>query len=125
MKVKVLSLKQPWAELIVLGKKTIELRKWSTNLRGEFYIHASMNTNIEKCYELGIDPSSLKVGAIIGKAELVNIKQYNSREELFLDKDKHFAADYDIPCNGFLLNNAKKIAPIKYKGMLNFWTADI
>jgi hypothetical protein len=125
MKVKVLSLKQPWAELVVLGKKTIELRKWNTNLRGEFYIHASMSTNIEKCKELGIDPEKLAVGAIIGKAELVGIKHYGSREELVLDKGKHFASDYDIPCNGFLLRNAKRIAPIKCRGMLNFWTADI
>ncbi|MDD4353280.1 MAG: ASCH domain-containing protein, partial [Candidatus Nanoarchaeia archaeon] len=30
MKIKVLSLKQPWAELVASGKKTIELRKWNT-----------------------------------------------------------------------------------------------
>ncbi len=38
---KVLSLKQPFAELILSGKKTIELRKWNTKFRGEFLIHSS------------------------------------------------------------------------------------
>ena len=36
---KCLSLKQPFADLLALGEKTIELRKWNTKLRGEFLIH--------------------------------------------------------------------------------------
>ena len=38
---KTLSIKQPWAELILQGRKKIELRKWNTNFRGEFLIHTS------------------------------------------------------------------------------------
>jgi hypothetical protein len=38
---KALSLKQPFAELILLGRKKIELRKWNTHFRGEFLIHTS------------------------------------------------------------------------------------
>jgi len=38
---KALSLKQPFAELIVSGKKTIELRNWNTKFRGKFLVHAS------------------------------------------------------------------------------------
>ena len=38
---KVLSLKQPFAELILQNKKKIELRKWNTKFRGAFLIHAS------------------------------------------------------------------------------------
>ncbi|MFA5333906.1 MAG: ASCH domain-containing protein [Candidatus Nanoarchaeia archaeon] len=125
MKVKVLSLKQPWAELIVNGKKSIELRKWNTKLRGEFYIHASMNTNVEKCRELGINPDNLIKGAIIGKAELSSIRNYETKQELLKDKDYHFASDYELPCYGFVLKNAKRINPIRHKGALGFWSAEI
>ena len=38
---KCLSLKQPYADLVVSGKKTIELRTWNTKFRGEFLVHAS------------------------------------------------------------------------------------
>ena len=38
---KVLSILQPWASLIVLGHKKIETRSWNTKYRGEIYIHAS------------------------------------------------------------------------------------
>ena len=41
-------------------KKTIELRKWNTNFRGKFLIHASKNVNKEKCKCLGIDHTKLK-----------------------------------------------------------------
>ena len=46
---KCLSLKQPFAELVVSGRKTIELRMWNTRYRGEFLVHASGNTDIEAC----------------------------------------------------------------------------
>ena len=38
---KVLSLTEPYATLIKLGKKKIETRSFKTNYRGELYIHAS------------------------------------------------------------------------------------
>jgi len=39
--VKVLSLLQPWATLVVMGIKKIETRSWSTTHRGALLIHAS------------------------------------------------------------------------------------
>lgn len=38
---KVISIMQPWATLIVLGHKKIETRSWNTKYRGEILIHAS------------------------------------------------------------------------------------
>lgn len=38
---KALSIRQPWAWLIVNGHKDIENRTWSTNYRGPVLIHAS------------------------------------------------------------------------------------
>lgn len=37
-----LSIKQPWAELIASGRKTIELRSWSTSYRGPILVVASL-----------------------------------------------------------------------------------
>ena len=52
---KVLSIKEPFASLIMNKKKRIETRSWKTNYRGEIYIHASkskMNKDIENRTEL-------------------------------------------------------------------------
>jgi hypothetical protein len=88
---KCLSLKQPYAELLVSGKKTIELRNWNTYFRGKFLVHASKNVDLEWSEALGIDHNKLTRGAIIGSAVLYDIKKYKSKTELELDKNKHFA----------------------------------
>jgi hypothetical protein len=44
---KAISLKQPWANLVASGEKTIETRKWSTNYRGDIVICSSKNPKIE------------------------------------------------------------------------------
>ena len=55
---KCLSLKQPYAELLVAGKKTIEVRTWNTKFRGQFLVHASKKINEEVCKRLKIDHSN-------------------------------------------------------------------
>lgn len=42
-----LSLKQPWATMIVQGKKTIETRTWKTSYRGDIMICSSQKPAIE------------------------------------------------------------------------------
>lgn len=37
---KAITVLQPWATLLVTGKKHIETRSWKTNYRGEILIHA-------------------------------------------------------------------------------------
>lgn len=44
---KALSLKQPWANLVASGKKTIETRKWSTKYRGDLVVCSSLTPKIE------------------------------------------------------------------------------
>jgi len=120
---KCLSVCQPFAELIVNGKKTIELRKWNTKFRGEFLVHAARNILIEDCERMKIDPKSLVTGAIIGKVNLVDVKKYSSEKELYLDRKKHYAEKDHIQNKyGFLLEKAKKLrVPIEYSGKLNFF----
>ena len=74
---KVLSIKEPFASLIMNKKKRIETRSWKTNYRGEIYIHASkskMNKDIENRTELKelIKDMSLNQEYIICKANLVD-----------------------------------------------------
>ena len=38
---KALTIKEPWATLIISGYKKYEFRSWKTNYRGEIFIHAS------------------------------------------------------------------------------------
>lgn len=118
---KALSLKQPWAELVVSGKKTIELRNWNTSFRGEFLVHASLNPNKQAMKRLGF--AELPLGCIVGKATLVSVKTYQNKQEFDADANKHFATPgwYDEHAKGFILRDATRIEPKPLKGKLNFF----
>jgi hypothetical protein len=120
---KCLSVSQPYAFLIVQGKKTIELRTWNTRFRGEFLIHAPLKVKTKECKRLGIDEKKLDTGVIIGRAEIYDVKAYKTQNEIKSDYKKHWASreffDYRY---GFLLRGAKKLkVPIPYKGALGFF----
>lgn len=115
---KALSLKQPFAELVVSGIKRIELRKWNTKFRGEFLIHASKILDKKSMEKFGF--TDLPAGCIVGKAFLRDVKKYNSEKEHQADRDLHLAStawgNY-----GFILENPQRVKPIPCKGKLNFW----
>ena len=50
-----LSIQQPWAELILLGRKTIELRTWTTDYRGKLWVHTGqkINADLDRHFALG------------------------------------------------------------------------
>ncbi|MGD8300107.1 MAG: ASCH domain-containing protein [Nitrosopumilaceae archaeon] len=119
---KCLSVSQPFADLIISRKKTIELRNWNTGFRGEFLIHAPLKIRIEDCKRLKITKKFI-TGAIVGKATIYDVKKYNSVNEVKNDKKYHFASkDFQNKEYGFMLKNAKQFRiPIPYKGRLGFF----
>jgi predicted transcriptional regulator len=117
---KTLSLKQPFAELILQGKKTIELRKWNTKFRGKFLVHASKIPDSGAMKKFGFDKCELPLGAVVGEAELVDVKKYESEKACEEDKDSHLASS-NWGMYGFVLKNMKRREIIECKGKLNFW----
>ena len=124
---KCLSVSQPYADLIVQGKKTIELRTWNTKYRGEFLVHAPSKIKKDACKKLGIDETKLRTGVIIGKAEIYDVKIYDSVSELKSDYKKHFATEEFLRHKyGFLLKNPRELKiPIPYKGSLGFFNVNL
>ena len=119
---KCLSVCQQFANLILEGKKTIELRKWNTEFRGEFLVHAPQKILTDDCKRLEIK-TNLITGAIIGKVELVSVKKYENELEINLDSKKHLASNYATENKyGFILEKPKQLkVPIPYNGQLNFF----
>ncbi|MBA3978447.1 MAG: ASCH domain-containing protein [Nitrosopumilus sp.] len=108
---KCISLKQPYAELLAIGKKTIETRGWSTKFRGIFLIHASKTIDVEACKYYEIDMDNITKGAIIGKAVIYNVKRYPNNNEFVLDKNKHLSLKKlanNKNMYGFLIKDAVK-----------------
>ena len=73
-----LSIRQPWAWLVVNGYKDIENRTWSTGFRGRVYVHAGQRMvpddypeQREFIADSGIVlPSVLARGAILGEVTI-------------------------------------------------------
>jgi hypothetical protein len=126
---KVLSLQQPWATLVIIGAKIFETRGWNTNRRGRILIHAS------KSKEMGLpvihlppfkkfipDFNSLPFGAIIGEVGIeYTIQTENMRKNLIGTDELEFG-DYSTGRWAYRLTNPVAFkAPIPCKGSLSFW----
>lgn len=123
---KCLSVSQPFADLIVLGKKKIELRSWNTSFRGEFLVHAPLKIRAEDSRRLQMDRKFV-TGAIVGKAEIFGVKKYGTAAECKKDYRSHFASkEFHNSRYGFMLKNAKTFrVPIPYRGRLGFFEAGL
>src|SRR5256885_16745865 len=79
-----LSIRQPWAWLVVSGHKDIENRTWPTKFRGKILVHASSHrvTRAEYDYFLNVCRRQriagfprldrFKTGGIVGSVEIVD-----------------------------------------------------
>ena len=70
-----LGIRQPWAELILRGIKTVEVRSTDTRKRGMIYVYASKklaeNRFAEEAIDRhGLDVKSLPRGVLVGTVEL-------------------------------------------------------
>ncbi len=89
-----LSIKQPWAALLVQGRKTIEVRRWTTRRRGLVLIHAARvpDARPEGWRHVGPDLESVARlnGGILGVAVLRDVLTYRTSAGFVADQAKHF-----------------------------------
>ncbi len=123
---KCLSVCQPFADLITSGRKSIELRVWNTRFRGDFLVHAPLRIRTANCARLGVDKRPV-TGAIVGMAELYDVKRYDTAESLSADDSLHHAGDgHPARAFGFMLRNPRTfMAPVPYAGQLGFFEAKL
>ena len=80
-----LSIRQPWAELIMLGQKTIEARSLRTNIRGRVHVYASLGDvhsedRARVVREYGLDIDALPRGVLVGTVEIVACRPLTVRD---------------------------------------------
>ena len=85
-------------------------------------VHAPQKIRLNDCKRLKVK-SELTVGAIIGKVELIDVKEYENASQIKKDSKKHLALnDGDYNRYGFILQNPKQLrVPIPCNGQLNFF----
>lgn len=148
---KVISLWQPWATLVVTGHKKIETRGWNTKYRGPLLIHAASRKIRAGEFEpelLDYIPkeimevySELPYGAIIGAVNLRATSilcppykdEFNLTRGIYFQKwgasftEKELAlGNYSPGRYGWLMSDAIAFDhPIKCKGHQGFWNHEL
>lgn len=121
-----LSIRQPWAWLIVHGPKRIENRNWFASYRGELYIHAAKGMTQQEygdCQDFveNIDPKlafnmphfgSLERGGIIGKCRMVGCVKESA--------DPWFVGTW-----GFIFEDVEALPFRPLRGQLGFFQIEV
>lgn len=125
---KVLSICQPWASLIISGAKTIETRAWKTEYRGELYIHASTKHSPITRALCSAEPfkaalnslgwNDLPKGVIFGVCELVDCRRV---EEVSRTEKEEAFGDYRPGRWAWIIARPKQIEPIECTGRLGIF----
>lgn len=121
---KVLTIKQPWASLIVNGYKKYEFRSWRTNYRGKILIHAGMNLEKDMLYRFKDYNLEYIKGAIIGEAEIVDCILVDEKFNAKLNKINTvvYGKSNHVETYAWKLDNIIKYDnPIYIKGKLGLW----
>jgi hypothetical protein len=100
--VRAITIQQPWASLILDGKKKTEFRSWPTKHRGPLAIHAGLGIDKDECRRVGYDAEKLPRGRVLCIAEMYDCKKL--REGF-----------------GWKLRNVRKIRPVPARGLLGLW----
>ena len=121
---KALTIKEPWATLIIDGYKEYEFRSWKTNYRGKILIHAGLNTEKENLERFKDYNLNITKGAIIGEATLTDCilvdEEFN--EELTKRDPIVYGRTNHVRNYAWKLENVVKYdKPIYTKGMLGLW----
>lgn len=141
---KTITIKQPWASLIVEGVKDIENRKWPTKFRGRVLIHAAaypvkcIPSNLLNSLQYAQVFTANKLaalngpnGAIIGSVEIVDcvINHPSVWAEKSFDA---YVEGLKEPIKSVKVYNWVLAKPVKFdkpienvKGCLNFWEYEL
>ena len=104
---KALSVKQPWANLIASGRKTIETRTWTTTYRGSLLIVSSKRPNISPA------------GSAVAVVELVDCRRMTKADEA--------AACCAVYPNAvsWVMEDIRRVRPFPVKGALGVFDCPI
>ena len=121
---KVLTIKQPWASLIIEGYKRFEFRSWKTKYRGELLIHTGKSIDKEAYERLKGYLTEMPLGKIIGKVELTDCIKTTPEffeERLKENKDIYTKSIFKEDYAWQVELKEKFDKPIDVKGKLGLW----
>ncbi len=127
IKLKVLTLRQPWATLVAEGIKKYEFRSWKTKYRGKVLIHAGTGIDKEdmkKYKNMNLEFPSRRIIAVVEIEDCLELDEDLNKKII---SENNIAYGHKIR-NGYAwkLKNIKKINYDKeVNGQLGLWNIDL
>ncbi len=121
---KVITLKQPWATLIIAGYKKYEFRSWKTNYRGKILIHTGKSIDkegMDRVKHLNLEYPTSK---ILGEVEIIDCLELNSEinKRIIGENPTIYGHKEERTGYAWVLKNNKKIEDSRItKGKLGIW----
>ncbi len=131
-KLHALSIKQPWATLLVHGLKTIEIRRWSSARTGRLLIHTGSVAD-DRPEGWSRVPDHLQAmaqlrGGVLGAAQLTRCVAYRTPEAFVKDQELHLNdPSWFLPpsLHGFVFTNPEVLPFHRCTGWLRFFEIEI
>lgn len=126
-KLKVLTLKQPWATLVAEGIKKYEFRSWKTKYRGKLLIHAGTGIDKEamkKYKNMNLEFPSRRIIAVV---EIEDCLELDEKLNKKIIAEKNIAYGSKIRTGyAWKLKNVKKLDYDKeVNGKLGLWNYNL
>jgi hypothetical protein len=123
---KALSFRQPRAEQIMRGVKTVDIRTWCVHHRGPLAVHASSTRRDARCRALGFDPDALAYGALLGTVELVDVVPLDKADyEAMRDAHRLEGRYPGKPCYAWTFAEPARFdRPIPYRGRMSLFNVE-
>lgn len=121
---RVLTIKQPWASLIINSYKKYEFRSWKTNYRGKILIHAGKSLEKDMLKRFKDYNLDINLGCIIGEAYLEDciLVTKKFQEKLRNIDETVYAKSNHVEMYAWKLENIIKYKePIYVNGKLGLW----
>jgi hypothetical protein len=117
-----LSVRQPWAELILNGRKPYEVRRRRTHFRGRVLIHASLHLEHEAAVYAGFSPDALVTGALLGSVEIVGCVPFKPEMAAEMRPSGSFLSPWEPDHFAWVLRNPARFrTPVPFGGRLGFF----
>lgn len=125
---KALTIKQPWADLIIGGSKRVENRSWRTKHRGMIAVHAGVDRKVVKAFKIDKNIiEQMSFGAVIGTVTVMDCVEIDTHTKIpilaehrrkypWLEKHGHTHGPF---C--WVLEDPTEFSPVPAKGALGLW----
>lgn len=127
-----LSIKQPWAGLILAGCKTVEIRRWNTRHRGPIWLHAALVDDPSPIGWNRVDPAIRPMtqirGGILGIVDIETVETYPDADTFAVGAPLHYNdPSWFVPPKmyGLVLTNPEAVEFRRFAGRVRLFRVPV